>query len=73
MSTLIITYLSICPLFSASTMKSSMISASAVAVYIIIGRWSYANYNLFTATLLPILISYIYGYFLYQIVIRKIS
>lgn len=73
LSTLIITYLSIGPLFSASTMKSSMISASAVAVYIIIGRWSYANYNLFVATLIPIMISYIYGYLLYRIVIQKIS
>lgn len=73
LSTLIITYLSIGPLFSASIMKSSMISASAVAVYIIVGHWSYANYNLFLATLIPIFISYCYGYLLYRFVIKKIS
>ena len=73
LSTLIITYLSNGPSFSASTMKSSMISVSTVVVYVIFGRWSYLQYNILVATLIPIFISYLYGFLLYKIVIQKIS
>lgn len=73
LSTLIITYFSTSPLFSASIMKSSMISASSIVIYVIISRWSYINYGLFIGTLIPIFVSYFYGYLLYKFVIKKIS
>lgn len=73
LSTLVITYFSIGTLFSAATMKSSLISGSSVVVYIIFVRFSYLHYNLIIGTIIPTLISFTYGYLLYRFVISKIK
>lgn len=72
-STILITYFSQGSSFSASIMKSTMISNTSIVLYVIVARWSYLHYGLITGTLIPVLVSFAYGYLLYQFVIKKIS
>jgi hypothetical protein len=72
-STMLVTYYSHGPLFSAATMKSSMVSAISVTVYSIIARYTYIPFGLGLGTLISILVSFGIGVAIYKLVITRLS
>ena len=72
-STMLVTYYSHGSLFSAATMKSSMVSAISVTVYSIVARYTYIPLGLWLGTLVSIIVSFGTGVVIYKTVITKLN
>lgn len=72
-STMLITYYSHGALFSAGTMKSTMVSGVSIVVFSVVARYSYIPLSLGWGTLLSIFISFLCGFTIYKSVITKLN
>ncbi len=72
-STILVTYFTHGPIFSAATMKSSMLTAISIVVYSIVARYTYVPFGLIQGTFFSILISFASGYVIYKFLITKLS
>lgn len=72
-STMLVTYYSHGALFSAGTMKSSMVSGISIVAYSIIARYTYIPLDLWFGTLVSILVSFGIGVAIYKLVIIKLN
>ena len=72
-STLIITYYSQGLVFSKAVAKSILVSGISVVVYSIGVRLTYLSFGLITGTLLSMLLSIVTSYFIYRVVLKKLS
>lgn len=71
-STMLVTYFTHGALFSAGTMKSSMLSAMSVVVYAAMVRATYIPLGLGMGTFVSILVSYGSGWAIYRFIIMKL-
>lgn len=72
-STLIITYYSQGLSFSKAVAKSILVSGIGVVVYSIGVRLTYLSFGLITGSLLSMLLSIVASYFIYQVVLKRLS
>ncbi len=72
-STMLITYFSHGALFSAGTMKSSMVSGISIVIYSLITRFVYLPLGLTYGTLISIIGAFLSGLVIYKLVITKFS
>lgn len=71
LGTLLITYFSRGPSFSAAVMKSSMLGAISVVIFGITARFVYIPYGLWIGTVLSLGVSYLCAYIIHKTAISK--
>ena len=72
-STMIITYFSQGPQFSAAIMKSSVFTITSLVLYSILVRFTYNPLGIIGGTIVSILLSFTYAFILYKVVISKLK
>jgi uncharacterized membrane protein (GlpM family) len=72
-STMLVTYHSQGALFSAGTMKSSMVSGISIVIYSIIARYTYLPFGLGLGTFVSIFISFLSGFLIYKLIITRLT
>ncbi len=71
-STMLITYFSHGPEFSAATMKSSLISIVSLVIFSIMVRYTYLPLGIILGTLVSTLVSFTSGVIVYNFVVKKL-
>lgn len=71
-STMLVTYFAQGPVFSAGTMKSTMVSGISIVTYSVITRYTYIPLGIPLGTLISIVISFGVGVTIYKLVISKL-
>ena len=72
-STILITYFSQGPLFSAATMKSSMLSGISIVIYSVLVRYTYTSMGILWGTLVSLVGSFLSGFVMYKFVVTKLK
>ncbi|HSA84040.1 MAG TPA: DUF3147 family protein [Patescibacteria group bacterium] len=70
-STFLITYMTHGAAFSAAVAKSSLFALVSIVVFAIVARYAFVPFGIFWGSLIALLVSYLYAYFLYVFVVKK--
>jgi hypothetical protein len=72
-SLMIITYLAHGPDFSASVMKTAMISGISIVIHSVVVRYTYIPLGLLVGTLVSTLTSFGSGYLIYKFIVTRLK